>query len=285
MNMLRTPAAVTAVLLLASCGGDDSAPAENAVSGTGSRPDQETRADVSARLVGIAARTDFLTVSTWHGETSSPLLPKFRASASCSGTTCTLDEPQTGLSASASLDDLNLDTSLPDAVPGRHGIDVLDARTESGRIRAGVMDHAAFVVDSDRAVIEGITVWARFSVAGGDLTRSRPTGSATWTGIMLGVPADASGRTDFLQGDAALTYDFAGSLDAVFSGIRNVTRNRDHSVASVRFDDVPVSADGTFAAGGTGDRIQGGFHGPGHAETAGVFERDGIVGAFGASRQ
>ena len=33
------------------------------------------------------------------------------------------------------------------------------------------------------------------------------------------------------------------------------------------------------------DRIEGGFHVPGHAEAAGIFERSGIIGAFGAKRQ
>ena len=37
-----------------------------------------------------------------------------------------------------------------------------------------------------------------------------------------------------------------------------------------------------FTSGYTGNQIQGGFYGPGHAETAGVFEQAGIVGSFGA---
>ena len=39
------------------------------------------------------------------------------------------------------------------------------------------------------------------------------------------------------------------------------------------------------AAGESGDRIQGAFYGPGHTETAGIFERSNIVGAFGARAQ
>ncbi len=146
------------------------------------------------------------------------------------------------------------------------------------------MDHSAFAIENDRRVIDGVTVWSRLSSAGGDLTRSRPTGTATWTGIMVGVPSGTAGRNNFLQGDAALTYDFSGSLDARFTSIRNITRNQPHSVTSVRFDDIPVSSRGTFQAGGTGNRIQGGFYGRGHAETAGVFEQQGIVGSFGAKK-
>ncbi len=130
-------------------------------------------------------------------------------------------------------------------------------------------------------------MWSRGGVAAGDLTGSRPGGgTATWTGLMTGAPTGVAGRSDFLQGDAALTYDFgARTLDAAFTGIRNVTRNSAHSVRSVRFAGVPVSPGGTFLSGATGNRIQGGFHGPAHAEAAGVFEQQGIVGAFGARRQ
>ena len=46
------------------------------------------------------------------------------------------------------------------------------------------------------------------------------------------------------------------------------------------FNDIPVGPQGTFQSGLTGNRIQGGFYGPGHAEAAGVFEQSNIVGAF-----
>ena len=38
-------------------------------------------------------------------------------------------------------------------------------------------------------------------------------------------------------------------------------------------------------SGLTGNRIQGGFYGPGHGEAAGVFQQSGMVGAFGAKGQ
>ena len=105
---------------------------------------------------------------------------------------------------------------------------------------------------------------------------------------MVGTPVAGSDRGDFLQGDARLTYGFDASgfaeIDAAFTNIKNIDRNRSHSVASIRFDDIPAYVDGTFEAGITGNRIQGAFYGPGHAETAGVFEQGGVVGSFGAKR-
>jgi len=65
----------------------------------------------------------------------------------------------------------------------------------------------------------------------------------------------------------------------------NVDRNAAHSTAAVTFANISVGPEGTFAAGQAGNHIQGGFYGPWHAETAGVFERSNIVGGFGAKRQ
>jgi len=61
--------------------------------------------------------------------------------------------------------------------------------------------------------------------------------------------------------------------------------NAAHTIPEVRFVNVPVAADGTYMAGSVGNRIQGGFAGPDQAETAGIFEQQNIVGAFGAKRQ
>ena len=92
--------------------------------------------------------------------------------------------------------------------------------------------------------------------------------------------------TGWSVGTAALNYDMAaGGLDAAFSGIRNIDRGMAHGVETVTFSDLAVQPDGTFARGGSGTRIQGGFYGPGHAEAAGIFEQSDIVGAFGAKRQ
>ena len=103
---------------------------------------------------------------------------------------------------------------------------------------------------------------------------------------MVGTPRDGALRGNVLQGDAALTYTLTdNSLDAAFTDIRNLDTGAAHSTSTLRFDDVPVATDGTYEAGLTGNRIQGGFYGPGHAEAAGIVEQSGIVGAFGAKRQ
>ena len=174
-------------------------------------------------------------------------------------------------------------------VGSKHGITLVrsSGRHDGADLRAfgAWMRHSGFQVQSTRTTVEGVRVDFRRGLAGGDLTGAAPAGSATWRGLMVGTPATGRDRGDRLQGDARLTYRMAArTLDAAFTDIKNIDRLRDHTTASVRFDGVPVDAGGRFRAGLTGNRIQGGFYGPAHAEAAGVFEQSNIVGAFGARR-
>ena len=103
---------------------------------------------------------------------------------------------------------------------------------------------------------------------------------------MVGTPVAGDDQSHRLVGAAALNYDLdAGRLDAAFSGITNIDRGMAHDVERVFFVNLAVAPDGTFARGQSGTRIQGGFHGPDHAEAAGIFEQSDIIGAFGAKRQ
>lgn len=127
----------------------------------------------------------------------------------------------------------------------------------------------------------------RAALVGGERTGDRPTGTAIWRGVMVGTTHAGPVRGDILQGDAALTFTVAGggSIQAAFTDIVNLDRNRPHATPGVRFTDVPVTGDGTFRKGELGNRIQGTLYGPGHAEVAGIFEHSDIVGAFGAIRE
>ena len=132
---------------------------------------------------------------------------------------------------------------------------------------------------------QGVSVSALSALSVGDLTGSPPAGSATWRGFMVGTPVTGDYRGDRLQGGAALNYDLsANALDVAFSGIKNIDTGAAHTTETVMFQDVPTTPTGTFESGLEGNRIQGGFYGPGHAEAAGVFEKTNIVGAFGARR-
>ena len=290
---LKVVLAVACAALLAGCGGGGGGGSSPQVSGseirnlTGASAPTETIAAQRARSPGIVSRADSLIVSTIFGETSHSALPTFHLRSRCSGTRCTISELTTGYSETLRLSDIEFSTGSAEAVGTKHGI-TLVFETEGTDLAAfgAWMMHSGFAVQEESGTVQGIRVNARYGIAGGDLTSTALTGNATWRGIMVGTPATGSNRGDQLQGDAALSYDLsAGNLiDVAFSSIKNVDRGRAHSTSTVRFDDVPITTRGTFQAGLTGNRIQGGFYGPGHAEAAGVFEQSNIVAAFGAKK-
>ena len=282
------------LLTLAACGGGGG---DGATSGpisdpararalTGSQAPVETPADQTARAPGIVERTDSLIVSTIVGETSHADLPTFRIRTNCAGTQCSWRESTTGVSGSLGLNDLEFASGRSRAVLTKNGITVMEGQAEDVEAYGAWMDHAFFAVQSERTATQGITLTGRYGIAGGDLTGIRPNVTATWLGLMVGTPSAGALRGNVLQGDAALTYTLgSGALDAAFTDIRNLDTGAAHSTSTLRFDDVPVATDGTYEAGLTGNRIQGGFYGPDHAEAAGIVEQSGIVGAFGAKRQ
>ena len=95
-----------------------------------------------------------------------------------------------------------------------------------------------------------------------------------------GTPAPAE-QSDggLVQGDAAVEANFSGaSVDVRFTDIVHPdteTPRDDMSWAGLRLNG------GTFC----GADIEGRLHGPAREEVGGVFERDRIIGAFGAKRQ
>ncbi len=281
-----------ALLSLAACGGGGGGSATIDAAGardlTGSQAPVETPADQAARAPGIFGRADSLLVSTITGETSHPSLRTFRIRTNCTGTRCSWREATTGVSGSIGLNDLEFTSGKSQAILTKNGITLVEGQAEGIESYGAWMDHAGFAVQSEEQMIEGVSVTGRYGIAGGDLTGIRPDILATWRGLMVGTPRDGGLRGNVLQGDAALTYTLngtGGSLDAAFTDLRNLDSGAAYSVSSLRFDDVPVSANGTYNAGATGNRIQGGFYGPDHAEAAGIVEQSGIVGAFGAKRQ
>ena len=297
-------AGMLALLTLAACGGGGGggiAAISTSLSDldevralTGSQPPAETAADQAARSPAIIARTDSLIYSTLFAESSYPDLPTFELRASCYGTRCTWREPTTGASFSRSLDDLGGSGSGGQSrgrtVLTKNGITMRESRNAESESYGAWMQHAFFAVASGQTTIEGgyrLAGW--FGGAVGDLTGVQPAMTATWRGLMVGTPSRGALRGNTLQGDASLIYTLSGTgggaLDAAFTDIKDLDRNAAHSTSTLRFDDVPVAGDGTYEAGLTGNRIQGGFYGPDHAEAAGIFEQGGIVGAFGAKRQ
>ena len=282
-------------LMLAACGGGngnskESFSVEEARTLTGSSPPIETNADRSARIAEIISRQDTLMLSSVHLSFSDRDLQDFTIRATCSEGECILHEPQIGLESRITVDDFSINSRDANVSVNhsKHGITLSGGKTDDGDLKAlGTwMQHSLFQVSEERSTTsDGTNFRLRYGISSGDLTGNAPVSSAKWYGLMVGTPAAGTNRGNFLQGDARLTYNFSGTVDADFTNIKNLDRNRDHSIERISFRNIPVYTDGTFQAGLTGNHIQGGFYGSDHDETTGVFEQSGVVGAFGGLRE
>ena len=141
------------------------------------------------------------------------------------------------------------------------------------------MDYHFFTVNLWKFERVGWQIWNAASV--GVESGSNPvSGSATWTGAMVGrvrVPHDAEQPGALVLGDSRLTFDFQmNDIDVAFTDIRS---DDGTSYADLTWDNIPTE-NGRFGFEG----VQGSFYGPHHEEVGGVFERNQIIGAFGASR-
>ena len=278
-------AGALAMLSLAACGSDRGD--ASLASPTASQFPVETPADQATRASGLVGRIDSLIVSSIVGESTHPRFPTFQVETDCEGTRCSWSEPTAGFSGSFGLRDFRVSSGVSRALLTRNGITLLEGRGATVESYGAWMDHAVFALQNERTMVGGIAVSAHYGVAGGDLTGVAPDIAATWRGVMVGTTGGALGGRP-LQGDAALHYTLGGaggSLDAAFTDIRDLYSGAAHATPSLNFNGVPVAADGSYRFGEAGDRIQGGFYGPGHAEAAGIIERSGVVGAFGAKRQ
>ena len=275
MIFLRDSICLTVLaLILSGCFGGDSLTKEQKL--TGAAAPAETVDSIAKRQKDIIARANSLIGSSAIFESDNPQLPA-SVPVTCSGVNCDVSGILT-----VSVSDITGIDSDDSAVLSKHGLTTLSATVNNGSYYGVWMDDSAFAVTTLKRTVLGADATVRFGAAGGELTGSSPSDSATWTGLMVGTPIAGDDLGDTLQGDARLSYDMSGgTIDAAFTDIKNLDDLRAHTVTKFSFDGVPVTATGTFAAGVPTNLISGAFYGAGHGETAGVFERGGIVGAFG----
>ena len=125
------------------------------------------------------------------------------------------------------------------------------------------------------------TVGFAYGVA---MTVNPTGGGARWTGTMFGFDiTDAETGGNRIQGVADLVVqDFSvAEIDVSFTGIRDL--DLDAPLTPMSWDAIPLR-DGAFRSAQSGNVIDGRIYGADHTHVGGVFERDGIVGAFGAER-
>lgn len=295
--------AVAVALLLSACSGEDrlSLDRDAAILLTGSAQPAESFADQAARSAVIGAGTNGVAHSSIHGVHDGE---EASLATGCSGTQCTFILP--GTQGALPLEVPFLDGAPPvdrtegmsaEAFLTRNGITLVHVQGGPGdpqsrtRFYGAWMDHGAFMLVEVSATGIGEdgtpeSFDLRHAQAWGGLTGSAPSASTTWRGVMVGTPAQGSRRGHVLQGDATLAFDLESrTVDAGFTGIVDLDREAAHTIDAVTFHGIDVAANGTFDFGAVGNLLRGGFGGPGHEEAAGAFEREGIVGAFGAKRQ
>lgn len=206
----------------------------------------------------------------------------FRADSSCNASACTVIFQ----GERATIDLIDIDPNAPD-------VTVTDQQTRNGvqTGRATVRDRLNFDTFGvwgtyntgtplrGSTTLQGVDVQFAFPVSLGMVSGSNPvSGSAIWTGAMAGVRIGSSSLEAEVIGDAEMTADLAAaSLDLAFT---NIADTSGVSSNDIRWQGVSME-NGSFQITG----LNGRFYGPNHEEAGGVFERDGIAGAFSLARQ
>ena len=291
--LIRYLAALAAVLILAACGGggggspstQDQAVEDRYRQELGGAPLNLSTTQIRSALQRRVNATDRMIFTD--------LLWAFgrRTGVTCSGAVCSVG----GSDVTPQDFDTNEDY---DALMTQNGVNLAstaerinhaDGTSDYIASLIGWMNYNTFGVSLDVSADDAYVATDFFAYGGslGTETGSNPVGgSATWLGVMTGLSLQ---NTATVQGAATLTADFAaGSIDVAFTNVHQfdladetITRTAD-----IRWNDVPFTENGFYARGaGIGDRIEGTFYGPGHAEAGGAFEHGNIVGAFGAKRQ
>ena len=115
----------------------------------------------------------------------------------------------------------------------------------------------------------------------GEASGSNPvSGSATWNGMVVGIDvSDSPTEGDLIEGDATIDIDSftRPDVDVAFTSLRDQDTGRSRS--SITWNNLPLVR-GAFRGSG----IRGQFYGSRHQEVGGIFVRNNISGAFGASR-
>lgn len=161
-----------------------------------------------------------------------------------------------------------------------------DAEERDLRLAAGQLPNGAFGAERyDLRGADGGMMAYSAGFAFGHIAASNPTsGSANWSGEVFGFDVsggDTAGNE--IAGMVEITIrDFAApALDVSFTGLRDMTL--DAPRADMGWGAIPLD-DGAFRSESLGSVIDGQIYGDDHSHIGGVFERNAIVGGFGAER-
>ena len=284
-----------AVFLVFGCGGGDKKSSMPDPLVGGIQQPTFTDASIVPAVNAILSRSDSIIYSDLYGKFQGQV---YLAPTTCYRTSCTIDLGG-GYTSTLDISDIRdegLDESQRySAVGEKNGVRIarVQGRTTSFGLSVDAesygawLSHSAFTFDIETirsgsiggVDLSGLQLGVGASI--GNDTGSRPTGSATWRGVMVG--ATDINNPQFIRGDATLVYDAGrNDLDVSFTGIYNLgTAAR---LQDLRWSDLAVDSSGSFGQETSARNIEGRFYGPGHSEVGGVFTHPQAVGAFGARR-
>ena len=190
-------------------------------------------------------------------------------------------------------DDSSIGTLSAEPIGERHGIRIVRTlatdRLDTGEDTSmegygGWMEFGAFLI-ARGTIEEGefAEVTVGFASSFGNSPNTVPAIGATWRGIVTGVDTSLTETQGHLiQGQARIDLESLHGepvVDVAFTDLYDL--DTEEARESLLWQDVEVTPDGFT----DGTSLDGRFYGPNHEEAGGVFERDHIIGAFGATRQ
>ena len=245
----------------------------------------------------IVAETNFITVSRWHPGVSIDVHSGF--TVPCSDITCRSgDTVRASSYFSQILAETGVDREIEiggtQVVEGHFEPGESD-RTDDWRFLGVWMDHSAAVMEHQFNRDNYPENWYQSGAFGRLPNTPIPTeGSATWRGAMFGADIVTNDR---YTGAANLAVTFGSThsdsaIDLSFTGIANVATGEVRGDLSFADVNIQFQDDRGRFSGWTGGEwpvapvyVEGLTAGPGHAEAAGVFGYNELVGGFAAKRQ
>ena len=219
-----------------------------------------------------------------------------RGQTTCLNDECSSDFAGTSLTLSASKVEFGGSALEYQAVASHRGVSLAEGRGETSiagtsidyNAYGGWLQHSFFVIEAGKVaegLLEGTPVIYSYSL--GDAPNTNPAaagGSGTWRGVMIGADvSNAATRGNLIQGDAEITIADFISPQANIGFTQVYDLNSQTQRGDMSWSDIQVTAGG-FASGTDENSIEGRFYGPNHEEVGGIFERDQVLGAFGATR-
>ena len=127
--------------------------------------------------------------------------------------------------------------------------------------------------------VENVYWYASYSF-GNDSGSNPSSGTAQWDGVMVGTTQTG----DIVQGLAVIDIDDFNNpeVDVEFNNIRNLETRA--IVTNMGWTNMTLRNGNFSHTSSLGGHIQGTFYGSTHDEVGGIFDRNDIIGAYGATR-